>query len=85
MKIPLVIRLPLIPGITDTESNFKAVIKTIKDLPGLVRVDFLPYNKTAGAKYPAAGLTYNPRFDESRPVNTSTYLFEQAGIAVHLS
>jgi pyruvate formate lyase activating enzyme len=85
MNIPFVIRLPLIPGITDTESNFKAIIETIKNLPGLVRVDFLPYNKTAGAKYQSAGLPYNPGFDESRPVNTSTLLFEQAGIKVHLS
>ena len=34
----------------------------------LVRVEFLPYHKTAGAKYGMVGLTYRPEFDPDRPV-----------------
>lgn len=44
---PFVFRVPLIPGITDTEDNLKA----ISDIVGDYRVELMPYNPLAGAKY----------------------------------
>lgn len=46
--IPCIIRTPLIPGITDTEENLKAISKLVSGL----KHEFLPYNPMAGAKYP---------------------------------
>jgi pyruvate formate lyase activating enzyme len=79
---PFVIRVPLVPGITDTDENQAAIAEVGRGLPGLVRVDLLPYNRAAGAKYAAAGRIINPEYDESRLVNVNLRLFQQAGLEV---
>jgi pyruvate formate lyase activating enzyme len=66
LEIPFVIRVPLVPGVTDTLQNMISIAQTVHDIPGLVRVDLLPYHRLAGAKYPLLGLEYQPAFDESR-------------------
>jgi len=78
--IPFVIRVPLVPGVTDTNENLAAIARTIKDLPNMLRVDLLPYNRAAGAKYRAAGMEFKPDYDETRPVNANIAIFEKAGI-----
>lgn len=40
----IVIRIPLIPDITDTETNLKAILEFLSPLPKVRRVDLLPYN-----------------------------------------
>ncbi len=47
-------RVPLIPGITDTEENLKGIAAIVGDSP----VELLQYNEMAGAKYPMLGMTY---------------------------
>ena len=81
---PFVIRVPLVPGVTDTDENLAALAHTIAGLPGLQTVDLLPYNKIAGAKYRAAGMEFKPEYDETREVNANTRPFEQAGIEVQI-
>ncbi len=49
-----VFRVPLIPGITDTKENLTA----IRALTEGFKVEYLPYNKMAGAKYPMLGMSY---------------------------
>ena len=44
------VRVPLIPGITDTEGNLRAIYAFMHDV-GLSEVTLLPYNEAAGAKY----------------------------------
>jgi pyruvate formate lyase activating enzyme len=44
------VRLPLIPGITDTEENLEAIFAFMPRV-GLRRVALLPYNASAAAKY----------------------------------
>ena len=83
--VPYVIRVPLVPGVTDTDANLGAVAGTVRDLPGLLRVDLLPYNLSAGAKYAAAQMRFAPDYDEMRPVNANTRIFEQAGIEVRVA
>jgi len=82
MGVPFVIRVPLVPGVTDTDRNLAAIGKTVAGLPGLVRVDLLPYNKAAGGKYRAAGMVFKPDYDESRPLNINTRIFEDLGVTV---
>ena len=53
-KKQFVFRIPLIPDITDTEENLKAISKITEDYP----VELLSYNPLAGAKYPMLGKTY---------------------------
>ncbi|MHC1695095.1 MAG: glycyl-radical enzyme activating protein [Eubacteriales bacterium] len=52
--VPCVLRVPLIPGITDGEGNKSA----IRVLAGELPVEWLPYNPLAGAKYPPLAMEY---------------------------
>jgi pyruvate formate lyase activating enzyme len=53
---PFVIRIPLVPGVTDTNENLARIAAAIKDMPGLLEVDLLPYNRAAGSKYEYVGM-----------------------------
>ena len=57
-----VIRVPLIPGITDTDENLAA----IGEFVGEAETELLPYNALAGAKYSAVGRTYALTAEEYR-------------------
>lgn len=49
-KTNIQIRVPLIPGVTDTESNLTDIFKFIRSV-GLSSVALLPYNSSSSAKY----------------------------------
>ena len=82
--VPFVVRVPLVPGVTDTDENLAAIARTIKDIPDMLRVDLLPYNRAAGAKYRAAGMEFKPDYDENSLVNANVALFERVGIKVRV-
>jgi pyruvate formate lyase activating enzyme len=82
MGKPFVVRVPMVPGVTDTNQNLAAIVQTLRGLTGLLRVDLLPYNKAAGSKYQSAGMEFRPDYDESHELNLNTALFEQADIKV---
>lgn len=50
------LRLPMIPGITDTEENLKAVLNFIEPLSNLRLISLLPYNRLAEDKRDRFGL-----------------------------
>lgn len=64
LDILVVIRIPLIPGVTDTLDNYHEIAQRIHNFPNLLRVDLLPYHRLAGAKYSQFDMEYLPRFDE---------------------
>jgi pyruvate formate lyase activating enzyme len=80
-----VVRVPLVPGVTDTPENLGAIARLARVLPGLLRVDLLPYNRAAGAKYRAAGIDFSPGYDESRECRVDTVIFEQLGVPVRVA
>ncbi len=84
LGVPFVIRVPLVPGVTDTNKNLSQIADRVRGLPGLLRVDLLPYNKAAGAKYKSLGMDFNPGYDETRQLNMNTAFFEKAGIPVRV-
>jgi pyruvate formate lyase activating enzyme len=55
----LILRVPLIPGITDGEDNLRAVAELAQSLPNILHVDLLPYHDTARLKYRRLGLDYS--------------------------
>jgi pyruvate formate lyase activating enzyme len=79
-QVPFVIRVPLVPGVTDPDNNLSSIVKTIKGLPGLIRLDLLPYNRLAGAKYKATGMDFHPKFDEAAELNIPLKICENSGI-----
>ncbi|MGQ9648234.1 MAG: glycyl-radical enzyme activating protein [Thermodesulfobacteriota bacterium] len=54
----LVIRLPLIPGINDTEENIRRTASFALKLPGVEEIDLLPYHRLGEPKYGRLGREY---------------------------
>lgn len=74
-----VVRTPLIPAVTDTEENLRAIAALLAK-NGVERIELLPYNRMAGAKYPLAGKKYTPSFDGTKAPELRTELFAAYGI-----
>jgi pyruvate formate lyase activating enzyme len=47
----VILRIPIIPGITDTTENIEQTIGYISSLKNISEVDLLPFHKTANSKY----------------------------------
>ncbi len=47
----VIIRIPLIPGITDTENNLSGLSDFLMRLDNIRKIDLLPYNEVAESKY----------------------------------
>lgn len=77
---PFVIRVPLIPGVTDTRENITAIARHLQGAKNLQYVEFLPYNPMAGAKYPWLGWEYAPEFDENRDCEQHHDIMARFGI-----
>jgi pyruvate formate lyase activating enzyme len=85
LAVPCVLRVPLVPGVTDTDDNLQAIARAAAGLPKLVRVDLLPYNRAAGGKYRACEMEFDPEWDESQPVHAATEPFEALSIPVKVN
>ena len=50
----VVVRVPLVPGITDTKENLANIAGLAKTQPGLIKVELLPYcrNRTSQGRAP---------------------------------
>ncbi|NPD87410.1 MAG: glycyl-radical enzyme activating protein [Asgard group archaeon] len=57
-KQNIIIRIPIVPGITDSSANLNQIGKYLSELKSIIRVDILPYNKMSEAKYNRLGKTY---------------------------
>ena len=74
-----VIRIPLIPNVTDTEKNITEIAQLLKT-NDIKYAELLPYNKMAGGKYAMTGRKYTPTFDEAQEIHLRGGIFEQYGI-----
>jgi pyruvate formate lyase activating enzyme len=77
---PFIIRIPLIPGVNDMGENLRAAADLLSDSENLIKVEILPYHKTAGAKYGMAGMKYDPGFDIEGELKPDTQIFTGRGI-----
>lgn len=59
--IPLIIRIPIIPGINDAEDNIRAIATFAADIPGVEEVNLLPYHRFGVNKYFMLGREYELR------------------------
>lgn len=77
---PFILRMPVIPGVNDNEAHFQTVADLVQSAKALVRVDVLPYQKAAGAKYEMVGQHYEPGFDDRAAPEMHTEVFDRMGI-----
>jgi len=80
----IIIRIPVIPGFNDEKANIEAIGKFTASLPGVIRIDILPFN--SGGKEKSARITAqnkHPQFEipneeqmNSIAKNLSKYGFE---------
>ena len=52
------IRIPVVPGVNDDDANIRATAEFLRPLPGIRRVDLLPYHAIGEAKFARVGLQY---------------------------
>ena len=69
--VPFVVRVPCIPGVNDSRETKSAIVQIVDGAPNFRGVEFLPYNRLAGAKYAKLGREYSPGFDEDRAPDVS--------------
>lgn len=83
----LIIRIPLIPGITTKDGNLSNIISFLKASNYTSEIHLLPYHKTADHKYQALGITNRmngvQEMTEEEKI-TSLHLFESNGFHVRL-
>jgi len=58
-NVPIILRVPVIPGINDGEENLLPLARLAGSLPNLSRVDLLPYHPSALGKYDRLDLNYS--------------------------
>lgn len=85
MEIDLWLRLPLVPGITDTEENLSATAAFLNSLPRKLKLSILLYHNVAAAKYTNLGIAFSlpdvPAPDQSC-IDEVLAFFTKAGITV---
>ena len=58
-QVPYHVRVPLVPGVSDTVENRKATERFVGQLPRKPEaIDWLPFNTLAPGKYPIYGMKY---------------------------
>lgn len=77
---PFRIRIPVIPGVNDSEINFRETAKLLIDAKNLDFVELLPYHQTAGAKYEMVEMTYTPSFSTEAQPDLNTAVFKEYNI-----
>ena len=79
--VPFIARIPLIPGVNDSEANLARTAQFLMDTPSLIRVELLPYNENAGAKYGMLGkhFSFHPAND-TMDWTDAVQLFKRYGI-----
>jgi len=58
-RVEIIIRFPVIPGLNSDRENIDQTGAFVSSLPGVTRINILPYHAAATAKYKNLGLKYD--------------------------
>ncbi len=81
-KVPVIIRIPVIPGVNDSEENMTAVARFSKSID-LKEVNLLPYHRFGASKYNMLDRRYQLselRRPEYNELNKLVDIFKSAGL-----
>lgn len=56
--IPIIVRVPIVPGYNDSETNMRETAAFVSKLDNILRVELLPYHKLGQSKYARLDRTY---------------------------
>lgn len=82
----IILRFPVIPGITDTENNVKEWAKFISELKGVSEINLLPYHDV-GEKFYRLDIGYNMKKHHAPSEETMKWIkteFENIGLKVRI-
>lgn len=91
MRVPVWVRVPVVPGITDAEENIAGIGSFVKaHLPNAERVDLLGYNDLCRADYEKLGMDYplkdTPRMSREDMERLRLLMLKESGVGeVHIS
>jgi pyruvate formate lyase activating enzyme len=54
----IIVRIPVVPGVSDSEENMKSTADFVQPLRGIVRVDLIPFHRMAEEKYSSLELAF---------------------------
>jgi pyruvate formate lyase activating enzyme len=88
LRVPLTIRVPLIPGCNASPESMRAIAGFVRQLQGPIgSIDLLPYHTLGKAKYTALGRDYaweeRPRLRET-DVEELVEIVEECGLRVNI-
>jgi pyruvate formate lyase activating enzyme len=58
-ETPVWVRIPVIPGVNDSEANMAAAAALLQGLPAVQRLELLPYHSLGAGKHENLGRTYS--------------------------
>ena len=67
-RVPMIVRIPLIPGLTDTEENIEGIANFVRELDGELPVNILPYHRIGMGKYKMLDWEY--KLSELKPLSS---------------
>jgi pyruvate formate lyase activating enzyme len=86
--IPMVIRVPLIPGHNDSDENMTAIAKTVADMDKETPVNILPYHRYGQNKYRMIDKTYpldGVEYPTEEGLNKAKQIMESFGLKCEIS
>lgn len=86
MRKPIIIRVPIVPGYTDSKKNVRSTAEFLSRLTCVERVDLLAYHEYGRVKYEQLGRQYNPHIQQpsEEQLNDIKDTFERYGLNVQL-
>ena len=86
--IPMVIRVPLIPGYNDSDKNITAVAKTVAELNKGIPVNILPYHRYGENKYRMIDMKYrliDVKYPTEKGLDKAKQIIESFGLKCEIS
>jgi len=65
--VPMIVRIPLIPGLTDTDENLEGIANFVQELNSELTVNILPYHRMGLGKYKMLDRDYKLSELETQP------------------
>lgn len=79
-ELPFVLRIPLVKGVNDSRENLSQSAELVRNAKNLERIELLPYNTAAPAKYKMVRRSFPYDFQPPEQIDTS--VFTARGIEV---